>query len=100
MEKAFADVKGRLDFRTPKVSSEQTLNGKLLVVFISLMIVSWLKRKMAESGLSNKWTMQGLLDEIDTIERYEHSGHKPRILEVTDKQRQIFEALGFEPPTI
>jgi transposase len=98
VEKAFCDVKGRLDFRTPKVSSELTLNGKLLVVFISLMIVSWLKRQMALSGLTEKWTLQGLIDEVDTIERYERTGQRPRILEVTKKQREIFEALGIEPP--
>jgi transposase len=98
VEKAFDDVKNRLDFKTPKVSSELTLNGKLLVVLISLMIVSWLKKKMIESGLNKKWTMQGLIDEIDTIERYEREGRKPQVLEITDKQRKIFEALGINPP--
>jgi transposase len=98
VEKAFSDIKTRLDFRTPKVSTEGTLDGKLLVVFISLIIISWLKKKMADSGLSDKWTLQGLIDELDTIERYERVGHRPRILEVTKKQKDIFEALGIEPP--
>jgi hypothetical protein len=62
------------------------------------MIVSRLKKKMIESGLNKKWTMQGLIDEIDTIERYEREGHKPQVLEITDKQRKIFEALGIVPP--
>ena len=98
VEKAFSDIKTRLDFRTPKVSTEEALDGKILVVFISLIIVSWLKQKMAESGLGERWTLQGLVDEVDTIERFERPGHKARILEVTKKQKEIFEALGFEAP--
>ena len=67
IEKCFADVKNRLDFRTPRVSSPETLSGKLLCVFISLIIVSWLKRAMSRSGLDEKWTIPTLIDELDTI---------------------------------
>lgn len=34
VEKDFGDVKGRLDARTPRVSSEETLEGKLFCVFV------------------------------------------------------------------
>jgi transposase len=97
IEKAFADVKDRLDFRTPKVSSEATLQGKLLCVFLSLVLVSWLKSRMAASALYEKYTVQGLIDKVDTIERYERAGSKPRICTLTEKQRDIFEKLGFVP---
>jgi transposase len=98
IEKCFADVKNRLDFRTPRVSSPETLSGKLLCVFISLIIISWLKQTMSRSGLDEKWTIPTLIDELDTIERYCQSGKKPKVLEVTKRQRDIYEALGVNVP--
>jgi transposase len=98
VEKCFADVKGRLDFRTPKVSSPETLNGKLLCMFIALIITSWLKQAMKNGGLDKDWTMESLIDELDVIERYTHPGKTPKVMEVTDKQMKIYEALGIKPP--
>jgi transposase len=99
IEKCFADVKNRLDFRTPRVSSAETLSGKLLCVFISLIIISWLKQAMSKSGLDEKWTIPTLIDELDTIERYSQPGKKPKILELTKKQRDIYATLGVPPPS-
>jgi hypothetical protein len=100
IEKAFADVKDRLDFRTPRVSTEATLQGKLLCVFLSLILVSWLKSQMSAGELNEKYTLQGLLDKIDTMERYERKGSRPRICTVTEKQSEIFERLGFKAPGV
>lgn len=99
IEKRFGDVKGLLDFRTPRVSTEQTLAGKVLVVFASLALTSWLRKRMAETGLDDGYTLQGLLDEVETIERYSQEGRRPRICEVTSKQRAIFDKLGYSLPT-
>ena len=41
--------------------------------------------------------MQGVLDELDAIERYESEGHRPQVLVVTKKQRELYEAMGIEP---
>jgi hypothetical protein len=38
--------------------------------------------------------MQGLIDELDIIERYECDGHRARVLVVTKKQKELYEALG------
>lgn len=100
IEKAFADIKDRLDFRTPKVENVETLRGKLLCVFIALILTSELRARMDAAKLSERYTLSGLIDEIDTIERYESPRHRPRILAVTDKQKKIYEALGIKPPTV
>jgi len=55
---------------------------------------------MDAAKLSERYTLSGLIDEIDTIERYESPRHRPRILAVTDKQKKIYEALGIKPPTV
>lgn len=98
IEKRFGDVKSLLDFRTPRVSAEETLNGKLFVMFVALVLAAWLRRRMQDTGLDKDYTLPGLLDEVETIERYTREGRKPRILEVTLKQRAVFERLGYEVP--
>ena len=98
IEKRFGDVKGLLDFRTPRVSAEGTLAGKLLVVFVALVLTAWLRRRMRETGLDGDYTLEGLLDEVETIERYTREGHRPRVLGVTPRQRAVFERLGYDPP--
>lgn len=100
IEKAFGDIKERLDFRTPKVENSETLRGKLCAVFVSLILASELRRRMDEAKLYERYTMQGLLDELEAIERYECEGHRPRVLTVTKKQREIYEALNVEPLTM
>ncbi|WP_165249671.1 IS1634 family transposase [Adlercreutzia sp. ZJ141] len=99
IEKRFGDVKGLLNFRTPHVSTEETLAGKLFVVFVALVIASWLRKRMKQTGLDEEYTLEGMLDEVETIERYTQEGHRPRICEITGKQRAIFERLGYDLPT-
>jgi Transposase len=100
VEKAFGNLKDRLDFRRMQVSSELSLNGKLFVEFIALIYLSCLKKKMLEAKLFDKWTMQGLLDDLDTIELFEAPGHGRVLGEITDKQSKIYQALEVEPPSL
>jgi len=100
VEKAFGNLKERLNFRRMQVSSDLSLNGKLFVEFIALIYLSYVKKKMQEAKLFEKWTLQGLLDELDTIELFEAPGHGRILGEVTEKQKGIFTALGVEPPSL
>ena len=99
-EKAFGNLKERLNFRRMQVSSELSLNGKLFVEFIALIYLSYVKNTMSEAGLFDKWTMQGLLDDLDTIELLEAPGHGRLIGEVTETQKKIYEAFDVEPPSL
>jgi transposase len=97
IEKAFGDIKDRLDFRTPKVENAETLRGKMLCVFVALTLALEVRRRMAAADLDAKYTMHELFDELDSIERYESEGHRPKVLAVTEKQREIYEAMGVNP---
>ena len=80
------------------MSAEETLDGKLFVMFAALVLAAWLRKRMQETGLDGEYTLSGLIDEVETIERYTREGHRPRILEVTLKQKAVFERLGYEVP--
>jgi hypothetical protein len=47
-----------------------------------------------------KWTLQGLLDELDTIELFEAPEHGRILGEVTKKQTDIYHALEVVPPSL
>ncbi len=100
VEKGFGNLKERLNFRRMQTSSELSLNGKLFVEFVALIYLSCVKKKMQDAKLFEKWTLQGLLDELDTIELFESPGHDRVLGEVTKKQEGIYRALGVESPSL
>lgn len=100
VEKAFGNLKERLNFRRMQVSSELSLNGKLFVEFIALIYLSYVKKKMQDAKLFDKWTMQGLLDELDTIELFEAPGYGRVLGEITEKQKALYKAFGVNDPSL
>ena len=98
VEKAFGNLKERLNLRRLLVSSEKSLDGKLFVEFIALIFLSYIKKAMQEKELFGKYTLQGALDQLDVIECFERPGKEIRFGEITKKQQELFRDLGVEPP--
>ena len=97
VEKAFGNLKERLNCRRTLVSSDRSLEGKLFVEFIALIYLSYIKSKMQKKDLFSKYTLTGLLDELDVIECFLEPGKAPIQGEVTTKQEQIYRDLEVEP---
>jgi transposase len=98
IEKAFGNLKERLNMRRTSVSSEENLDGKLFVLFVALIFLSYIKKAMSDNDLFKNYTMQELLDELDIIERFEQPGRRHRIGEITKKQLYLYECLGVSAP--
>jgi len=98
VEKAFGNLKERLNMRRTLVSSEQNLDGKLFVEFIALIYLSYIKKQMQETDLFKNYTLQGALDKLDIIECFEVPGQKLRVGELLEKQKEIYNCLGVNPP--
>jgi transposase len=81
------------------VSSDSSLDGKLFVQFIALIILSYIRKKMQDKELYRKYTIQGLLDELDVIECFKQEGKDPYIGEMLSKQKQLYFDLGVSEPT-
>jgi len=99
IEKAFGNLKERLNMRRNYVSSEESLEGKVFVQFIALIYLSYIQKTMSDHNLFKKFTIQSLLDELDVIEKYDVPGRQSRISELTGKQKEIYKWLGVEFPT-
>ncbi|GGJ98364.1 hypothetical protein GCM10007063_20850 [Lentibacillus kapialis] len=48
----------------------------------------------------DKWTIHGLLDELDIIELLEAPEYGQVLGEMTKKQKDIYHALGVKPPSL
>ncbi|MHB1127088.1 MAG: IS1634 family transposase [Bacillota bacterium] len=99
IEKAFGNLKERLNMRRTSVSSEENLEGKLFVQFIALMYLSYINKAMNDNQLFKSYTMQELLDELDVIERFEQPSRRHRIGEMTMKQVNLYKCMGVGVPT-
>ena len=98
VEKAFGNLKERLNMRRLLVSSEKGLDGKIFTEFVALILISHLDHKMKKSDLYKNYTLHQLLDELDVIECFEDANHSLRIGELLNKQAKIYEALGVKVP--
>jgi len=98
VEKAFGNLKERLNMRRTLVSSEQSLDGKIFVEFVALIYLSYIKKQMQNSDLFKSYTLQGALDKLDVIECFEEPGQKLRVGELLEKQKDIYESLDVAPP--
>ncbi|MDD2420738.1 MAG: IS1634 family transposase [Heliobacteriaceae bacterium] len=99
VEKAFGNLKERLNLRRTLVSSEQSLDGKLFIEFVALIYLSYIKKQMQVSNLFKKYTIQSALDKLDVIECFEVPGQQLRVGEVLEKQKKIYHALGVSSPS-
>lgn len=98
VEKAFGNLKERLNQRRVAVSSEKSLDGKIFVQFIALIFLSYITRQMQENNLFKTYTMQEVLDELDVIECFEVPGRQLQVGETTKRQRELYSQLGVTPP--
>ena len=99
VEKAFGNLKERLNMRRMSVASEENLEGKLFVQFVALIFLSYVKNAMDKHKLFSSYTLQELLDELDIIERFQKPDHHFYLGEITKKQQIIFSAMGVPLPS-
>lgn len=98
MEKAFGNIKERLNGRRMLVSSNSSLEGKLFVQFVALIYLSYIRKQMQDKGLYRKYTLQCLLDELDLIECFRQPGKDPYIGEMLARQKQIYVDMDVTEP--
>ena len=98
VEKAFGNLKERLNMRRALVSSEQSLDGKLFVQFVALIYISYIKKQMQVNDLFKKYTLPGLLDKLDVIECFEQPGRSLQVGEILEQQKRLYNDLGVSTP--
>jgi transposase len=100
IEKSFGNLKNRLNMKRALVSSSESLDGKLFVQFVALMLVSSIHKVMKEHKLYKNYSMSALLDDLDLIERFDYAKKHTHCSEMTKKQEYIYACFGVTPPTM
>jgi len=99
IEKCFDDLKNQLDMKRLRMHNSVTVDGRLFVQFIALILTCALRDKMRKSGLVARYTVRGLLREMETLTKVKYSGKYGHILtELTKPQRELLEKLGIDLP--
>lgn len=99
VEKCFDDLKNVLDMKRLRMHSIETVDGRLFVQFIALILMSELRREMRESKLIEFYTVRELLLEMDPLTKIRYEGKYGLILtEVTKPQREILSLLKIKLP--
>ena len=97
-EKYFEQMKDQMVADRQKCWSEEGWTGRQLILFVSLVLGSYV-RHIWKTKLKDKFSSSlEILDEMRSIRCIEHPGHARKITPFIGAQLEICEAFGFEPP--
>ncbi len=98
-EKCFDDSKNSLDMKRLRMYSIETIDGRLFVQFLALILISALREKMRKTRLIEKYTMRELLLEMEHLTKISYSrSYGPIFTEISKPQREILYKLQIELP--
>lgn len=98
-EKYFCQMKTQMGFDRQRNWSEEGKTGRLLILFVGLIISSYVRHIWKTTGLKKQFaSTQDILDEMRSIRCIEHSGRAKFITPFVGAQKDICKAFGFDIP--
>lgn len=97
VEKSFDDMKNQLDMKRLRMHTAAAVEGRLFIQFISLILMSALRKEMRDVGLIERYSTRELLQEMEPLTKVKYTGKYGHILtEVSKSQREIFALLKID----
>jgi transposase len=93
VEKGFDVLKNDIDLMPANVRTDSSLRGYLFIAFIALLLRMKLTRLMNDAELNKRYSVEGLLTELEKIKIMILPDGEKITTEITKKQREILEAL-------
>lgn len=98
-EKYFQQMKSEMNSDRQRNWSEDGKTGRLFVLFVSLILGSFVRHKWKSTSLKDKFDSSlDILDEMRSIRCVEHKGHAKHITPFVGTQVDICKAFGFDIP--
>jgi transposase len=94
VENAFDDIKNQLDMDRLNVQSNESLQGKLFLVFLSLILVSAMRNALRKTGLSKNISYPEAIMELTKIKLYTYENNQMTLSKPSAKQKKILAALS------
>lgn len=98
VEKGFLRLKCSLDLGRLRMHSQESMQNKVFVGFVALILLSEINRVMAEKNLYRSYTIKKLF-KVLAKQRVQEICSQRIIYPATKEQRNIYEAFGIEVPT-
>ena len=99
-EKCFDLLKHAVDMNRLRVHSEETLDGKTFVSFISLILLSYVHNVLKEYQYKKKLSLDQIFDELRMIKVIKTTDGMVMQNHITKKQRTILEFFGVDEDRI
>lgn len=97
VEKGFHRFKNCLDLGRLCVHSENSMQNKVFVGFIGLILMAGIHKVMLDQGLYRKMTMKKLIKTLEKL-RIQHINGNRILYPVTKEQKEIFKTFGLNEP--
>jgi transposase len=100
IEKSFDELKNGLDMKRLYCQSDATMEGKMFVAFISLILRSFMQNRLKDYQLATGLPFNAILKEMRKLKFVSTSDGRKMLAPVTKKQRDILNACGFSDEDI
>jgi transposase len=98
IETCFDNLVDRLKFKHTEVLSDNAIDNKIFIMFIKSIYISYIDKVMKYNNLYKKFSMEQILDNLDTIKIYYSDDNKPIFSKITEQQRNLYKMFDVEPP--
>ena len=100
VEKTFGELKNGLDMKRLHCQTDSTVEGKIFVAFFSLILRSFIQNKLKAYQQETAASFASIIKELNKIKFVVTSDGRKMLTPITKKQRDIFEACGFQTDNI
>lgn len=97
VEKGFLRYKNCLDLGRLRIHSEKSMQNKVFVGFIGLILMAGLHKVMMDQGLYRSMTMKKMIKTLEKL-RIQHINGNRILYPITKEQKEIFKAFGLNEP--
>ena len=95
VEKCFDDMKNDLDMKRIRMHTKETMDGRIFIQFIALLLTTRLKRVMNDAGWFKDYDLQEIINEMKSMREIRIDGsRKKHFTEPTPLQRRVISLYG------
>lgn len=92
VEKGFDDLKNDLDMKRLRIHSNATMEGRIFIQFIALILTTYLKCILEEHGWDRNHNLQEIFSEMKSLKQVSIEGKRKKLVTTpTKRQRDIME---------
>ena len=93
VEKCFDTMKNELSTNRLRVHSRESMEGRLFISFLALILLSWIHKRMREEDLTKRYTVDEVMFEMKKLKIIELKEGRQVLTEITKSQRDLFKQL-------